>query len=55
MDPRDWKGLIGCSALSKLMGCDRKVKVGEGADVERGGSDEPIEVPQQGNTAGDEG
>jgi hypothetical protein len=52
MDSGDWESLIRCSALSKLMGCDRKVKAGEGTDVERGGSDELIEVPQQGNTAG---
>jgi hypothetical protein len=30
MKPCDLEELIGCSALSKLMGCDRKVKVGEG-------------------------
>jgi hypothetical protein len=30
IQPCDWEELIGCSALSKAMGCDRKVKGGGG-------------------------
>jgi hypothetical protein len=53
IQPRDWEGLIGCSALANVMGCDRKVKIGDGTTFkEERGSDELIEVPQQGIAAG---